>query len=1139
LNDSAVYTHLLQRLVRLRRRAVAVECLAVLLQALGLGLIGLLVWGTIEAMFYLSPWWRSGMGAGVLIGSVAFGLWRLKIGLPPLTDLRRLALRVEACHPPLQQRLISTLELWESGRGYSPTLLAATLQRAAELLDGLDEDRVADLSRAGRALRPVAAAAAVLLLGVVFPGSPLGDALYRCWHPATAFARPARTTVAVEPGDMEVIKGEDAVIKIRFTGESPLSTVVASRVGGAADWRREEIISGGNDSLSYVFKQIKRAFSYRVEAGDGVSDTFRITVIEPPALQRLRLHYDYPAYSRLPSRSVEDNGDIRALAGTRVSFELVANKALARAELVLDDSLRLSAVIDGSDATVARVEWEVGPAGQYHFALRDAKGVANRDPIRYAVQVLQDLPPRVEFTDPARDMDLPETRRIPLALEAEDDFGVDKVELVFRVNDGPERRMGLPFAPGPASTVAFLWDLRAYDLLPDDTVTYRAEAFDNDAVLGPKVGASREYILRFPSLEELYEEIEALQEASLNELEELVEEGRENREQVEDLRRELLRHQELSWEQQQELEETLEAEAERLAKMDELANQMEEAISEAERNDLASEDVLEKLQAIRELMEQIATPEMQDALADIQEAMEEMDPEQLAEALKQFTEDQDAFQERLDRTIALLEQVQAEQELEAAVRQAADLAQRQEKVNEALAQEEADARLQEQEEALASDTEALAQGLEELSQTMERIEPQAAEALAQEAEAMAKDELSQRMQEMAEKLEQARSEQSQSEQDQSESGQMQQGQMQQGQMQPGQMQQQARSQGGSIQQDLEQLAQRLQNIQQDFSEQQKEEMTQDMRQAMRQLIGLSRQQEGLGQRTRQTSPDPSVLAPEQFALLEATGLVVESVAGVAERTLSVEHGLAPTLGRALNQMDAAAGRLGQRQGGPAVDAQGQAMGYLNEAVLLLRQSIDNLSQAQMPSGFAEAMQKMMGLSQQQGQVNGQSQDALNGQKPGPGGRGPDLRRLAAQQRQIYQALEQLESGVRGRRGAEKRLESIQEEMRGVIADLDRGRLDAGVVQRQRRIEQRMLDASRSIHTRGHENKRRAERGAAPAYDGPDWLPEDLGQARDVLRQAMKAALEGSYPEAYRRSIRRYYENIYQDLIGNETEAPSE
>jgi hypothetical protein len=147
--------------------------------------------------------------------------------------------------------------------------------------------------------------------------------------------------------------------------------------------------------------------------------------------------------------------------------------------------------------------------------------------------------------------------------------------------------------------------------------------------------------------------------------------------------------------------------------------------------------------------------------------------------------------------------------------------------------------------------------------------------------------------------------------------------------------------------------------------------------------------------------------------------------------------------------------------------------------------------------------------------------------------GGQQQRLAAEQRRIYQALEALQQSMRGHKGAQGRIEKIQEEMREVIGDLQRRRLDSRTLRKQERISQRMLDASRSIHSRGFKEERQAKSGAAPPYAGPPGLPTDLGQAPDLLRRAMRQALQGDYPGEYRALLERYYEQVYQDALGGE------
>ena len=73
-----------------------------------------------------------------------------------------------------------------------------------------------------------------------------------------------------------------------------------------------------------------------------------LTVADRPVVRLLRLNLNFPSYTRLPSRELEDNmGDVTALKGTRVVFSVETNKDLAEATVVFSDSSRLAMKIDG------------------------------------------------------------------------------------------------------------------------------------------------------------------------------------------------------------------------------------------------------------------------------------------------------------------------------------------------------------------------------------------------------------------------------------------------------------------------------------------------------------------------------------------------------------------------------------------------------------------------------------------------------------------------------------------------------------------------------------------------------------------------------------------------------------------------
>ena len=332
----------------------------------------------------------------------------------------------------------------------------------------------------------------------------------------------------------------------------------------------------------------------------------------------------------------------------------------------------------------------------------------------------------------------------------------------------------------------------------------------------------------------------------------------------------------------------------------------------------------------------------------------------------------------------------------------------------------------------------------------------------------------------------------------------------------------AQQTGQALAADLDSLAADLQQFQDEYLAGEKDQLSRALRRALRDLVQLSQRQESLL---------AEASAQEQFALQQGTGQVAERVAAVGRRTLALAPDLRATMGYALRYMHDAAQRLGQRDAQGARNPQQQAMRYLNETVLLLRESLDNLAKAQTPSAFAEAMEQLLGLSEQQSQLNQASEQAMS-QQLGPA-RQRQIARLSAQQQGLMQMIGEVARSLRGHRGAQQRVQAIEKEMRDVLADLQRGRLTERTRQNQERVYQRMLDASRSIHSRGFEEKRRSIAATDQPYAGPAALPVDRGQTPDLWREALRQALAGPYPEEYRALLRHYYDQIYQDLQPHE------
>jgi hypothetical protein len=1106
MRDAAqLYLALVTQLRRFQRKLWLADLAEVFFSGLIAALVLVWCWVAVEAALYLAPGLRVTAGVvAALLSATAVGFLLAK-RLSRHLSVEKVALLIEEQWPQLRQRLITSLELGKDHRSeerFSTTLFLATLQRAVDDLHALDPRPLLRRREIVSGALRAAAVALVAIGSLVVFDDTLGAAAVRCTHPLTVFERTPGTRIYVTFGDSTVIAGENFPIRVRFEGDLPHAATILSREGTSSEYGRQRILVAGADSLNFTFESVKRSFVFVVEANDGKSAIHEVAVIDPPVTEKIRVRYQYPEYSGLAAAIEEETGDLRCLRGTRVDIEIFASKPLAAAALVLNDSIRIQAEITD---TRARAAFTVDSAGSYVIALRDRFGVANRKPIRYSILALEDAFPQISITEPGRNMDLPDDMEVTLGVEAADDYGISRLMLVYRVNDRPPAQSAMKFTPDSAVRVQREWDLSTWDLLPEDQIHYRVDAFDNDGVAGPKKSSSAEFSLRFPSIQELFDEVRDAQKETLDRLETISEESSETGEYLEELRRELVKKESLSWEQEKELESTLEQETERAQAIEELAREIDEAMTAMKDSGLATEELLEKMAELSKLMESVMSPQMQEALAALQDAAKSQDPKRLAEALRKFAEDHQLFEERLDRSISLLARVQVEQRLQAAVKRAQDLEKRQSQINAGMDLDLGDPRLPQHELALQRDADGLQDELSELGELMDEYSEKTAENLERQSTLMEQENLSGRMQEVTQLLEAPANTK-------------------------------ARKKGSELHEDLGKLAHNMQRLQGEYTEEQKGQLAEAMRAAIHQLLRLSERQESVAEETRLARADDSVeIAENQFAVAQGTVLVVEKLASVARRTMSLGYGLATSLGYAMHHMGQATDLLGRRQLRGTDEQQVTAMGYLNESILLLRKSMENLADAGLPSAFDEAMQKMAGMAEKQSDINQATQEAFGqqGREAGELGRvnashRRRMERLATEQRSLYEALKALERSLRGHRGAEERTRAMEREMETVVQDLQGPRLPKRTLDLQNRILQRMLDASRSIHNRGYEKQRESESGGKFEYTGPPWLPADKGESEDLLREAMRNALAGSYPEEYRRLIRSYYERVYQD-----------
>jgi hypothetical protein len=434
---------------------------------------------------------------------VAYGVVALVAVRVLVLPLRRrvsdeqVALYLEERETSLHGHVVSAVEFGHAADDpdASPELSARVIERAVARCAAIENGRRIEapaIRRSSGWLAGTAAMGAILVAlspGFVRQGAPF---LLTPWL-VDALANPYAIEVA--PGDASIARGADlevAAQTVNFTGDAVLQ--LQREAGG--EWERWPMVPAESPgTFDFVVFALEDDASYYVEASGVRSPVFAVTVRDLPYVAAMTHEYHFPRYTGLRSRVVEEAGDIATLAGTRVAVTVTTTVPVSGGAIVVDE--RDTIPLLPLTGTEASADLPVREPGHYRVVLHALDGTVVTGSPDYLIEVLADQPPLVRFRTPGRDLQVTTIDEVFAEVEAEDDYGVASVELVYRVNGGEEDTIALvtdgrrrEFAGGHT------FFLEEWPLDPGDIVSYFARARDANAVGGSQSASTDIYFLQ-------------------------------------------------------------------------------------------------------------------------------------------------------------------------------------------------------------------------------------------------------------------------------------------------------------------------------------------------------------------------------------------------------------------------------------------------------------------------------------------------------------------------------------------------------------------------------------------------------------------------------------------------------------------
>ena len=469
--------------------------------------------GTNERMAF---WAVAVIGGGVYFARNIFPLL-----LQPVNALYA-ADELEREAPELKNSLVNLLQIREDE--YTTKTVKKTIERqAAQRLAGAKPQGVdqTSLIHVGYALLTVLAIIAVY---IVLSPKDFFTTAGRVISPWSELAAPSRVKIeSLKPGDTTLAQGDQLEVSLSILGlhENEQAEIVYSSDDGRIVERRLALIPSSKSSIGYTIQipgtneplGLQSSIRYRIEAGDARTRNYQAEVLTTPAIAPVSIHFDYPDYTGLEDRHVDQGGDLRGIEGTKVSLQAEANLEIESAQIDFDADGRpdIRMKVNGKQASAEFTLMRRKDTGgitpyvsSYVIRYTSKTGQTNASPPKYPLEVFADLPPETAILEPEQEeLTIGLDEHVPIKIEARDpDFALKEVWLIAQKNGRTILREQLlkPNNDGHRGRFVeeYRWVAREIGLQGGERVDYWTEAIDVRSPSPQRVSSRRQVFLIRP-----------------------------------------------------------------------------------------------------------------------------------------------------------------------------------------------------------------------------------------------------------------------------------------------------------------------------------------------------------------------------------------------------------------------------------------------------------------------------------------------------------------------------------------------------------------------------------------------------------------------------------------------------------------
>ena len=885
--------------------------------------------------------------------------------------------------------------------------------------------------------------------------------------------------------NLTVTQGDDLTLNLALTGnEFPQDIYVED---GANTYKLEkENIS----RFTYTFKNIQKNKSLRFVGGGFNSTTFLVDVKAKPSLLNITAKVTYPRYLNRKNEVINNVGDLLIPEGTKITWEFKTENSESLAFILQSQAYNLKVEDDLASFTSTLKN------NSNYRAVPKNNAVSNRDSLTHQIAVIKDQFPSINVVETADSLS---AKALYFSGSIADDYGFSSLKFKYNIKqDGKlvaQQSRNIAIKNNVVGNAFFhLWNLNELSVKPGQVLEYFFEVADNDGVNGAKVSRSEVKTYQVPTQQQVAEKLAEGSEALKKKMDATIKLAQKIEKDSKKLTQDLLDKKQLTFEDKKQIEQLLEKQKELENAVKDIKDQNNKNNLQKQENNTLNDELKEKQKQIDDLFNNVLDEKTKDLLKKLQQLMEQNNKDLTKEELSKMQMDNKTLKNELDRILELYKQLEFEQNLQNKIDRLEEMAkQQQELAKQSKDKNAAVNDIKNKQDQLNKDFKDLQKELAKLEEKNEQLEkPNDFKNPEEETK-----EIEKNQQESKEELNKNDKQKA------------------------AQKQQKAGEQ-------MQQLAQKMKENQQQGEEEESKTNAEELRRLLENLLSTSFEQEKVMLALRRmANNDPAYLpnVQQQNTIKDNMKTIADSLFSLSKRVPQIESTVNAEVEKINFNINKAIDFLGDRRTAEANRSQQFAMTSLNNLALMMNEALEQMQNAQKKSKSGKGKkgkQSMKDLQKMQEQLNQRMQNAKDKmQKEGNMGTVPkgqmsqEFAKMAQEQQMIREALQKINSQEnKDGKGSLGNLNQLAEEMKKTENDLVNKRINDEVLNRQKNLNTKLLDAEKAQREQDEDSKR--ESNAAKEF------PASYKQLLEKFKKEQQS--ESELIQKLPPSLNYYYKN---------------